>query len=126
MEKRVLIIDDDIDFQFMVGSLLRTYGYDVKTLLEGNFSTAVNVARQCDLVILDVQLPGTNGVQLGKELRSAPETSDIPIILVSGHNGGGDMFFQSKASAYMQKPFSLTTLMNTITDLLNMVRNPVQ
>jgi len=125
MEKRVLIIDDDIDFQFMVGSMLRTSGYEVKTLLEGKLSAAVNMAGQCDIVILDVELPGTSGVDLGMELRSAPETSNIPIILVSGHADGNELFSQSKANAYIQKPFSLTALMNTIKALLKMVEKPV-
>lgn len=118
MEKTILIIDDDVDFQFMVGNMLRTSGYEVKTMLEGKLAAAVNIASKCDIVLLDLELPGANGVDLGERLRSSPETSNIPIILVSGHSKGDEMFIRSKADAYIQKPFSLSVLLKKIKELL--------
>lgn len=118
MEKTILIIDDDVDFQFMVGSMLRTCGYGVRTLLEGKASVAVDLASKCDIVLLDIELPGINGVDLGKELRTSAETSKIPIILVSGHDNVDKMFVQSQADAFIQKPFSLTTLIAKVQELL--------
>jgi DNA-binding response OmpR family regulator len=118
MEKTILIIDDDVDFQFMVGSMLRTCGYEVRTLLEGKLSAAVDIARKCDIILLDIELPGINGVDLGKELRLTAETSNIPIILVSGHNNVDEMFAESQANAFIQKPFSLTTLIAKVQELL--------
>ncbi len=121
MEKIVLIIDDDVDFQFMVGSMLRTSGYEVKTLLEGKMQSAVDIASQCDLVLLDIELPGVSGIDLGKMLKSVPETSAIPIILVSGNSDGDAMCIRSEANAFIQKPFHLSALMNKITELLKSV-----
>ena len=91
-EKTILIIDDDLDFQFMVGSMLRTSGYEVRTLLEGKLKSAVDIASKCDMVLLDIELPGLSGIDLGKQLRSVPATSEIPIILVSGHSNGDELF----------------------------------
>jgi DNA-binding response OmpR family regulator len=116
--KTILIIDDDVDFQFMVGSMLRTCGYEVRTLLEGKLNVAVDIASKCDMVLLDIELPGLNGVHLGKELRASPKTSNIPIIVVSGHNNVDEMFIQSQATAFIRKPFSLTTLVNKVQALL--------
>ncbi len=118
MEKTILIIDDDVDFQFMVGSMLRTCGYQVRTLLEGKLTLAVDIASKCDMVLLDIELPGLSGVDLGKKLRASAETSNIPIILVSGQDNSDELFLQSKANAFIQKPFSLTTLLNKVQELL--------
>ena len=66
IEGRVLIIDDDVDFQFMVGTMLRSSGYSVKSLLEGKLPTTLTLARDCDVILLDIELPGMSGVDLGK------------------------------------------------------------
>ena len=118
MEQTILIIDDDVDFQFMIGSLLRMNGYNVKALLDGNFNAALTMASECDIILLDVDLPGMNGVDLGEKLRSAPETSKIPIMIVSGHNEGDAMFHHTPANAFIQKPFSLSGLIDKIQSLL--------
>lgn len=124
MDKTILIIDDDVDFQFMVGSMLRTIGYEVKTLLEGKLDAAVEVASTCDIVLLDIELPGVNGLDLGIKLRSVPETAGIPIILISGNCDGDEMLIRSEANAFIQKPFRLSTLTDTIRELLKMVPHP--
>jgi CheY-like chemotaxis protein len=116
--KSILVIDDDVDFQLMIGVMLRSAGYIVKTLLEGKAPNAVHMASDCDLVLLDIELPGTNGVELGKELKSSPATLDIPIILLSGHHDCENLFVESRANAYLLKPFSLHRLMTKIKELL--------
>lgn len=120
MEKTILIIDDDVDYQYMLGSMLRKCGYGVKTLLEGKLKAAVNIASKCDIVLVDIELPGANGVDVSKKLRTSPETSNIPVIMVSSHNEDGKIFARSGATAYIQKPFSLTVLLDKIKELLKM------
>ena len=82
IEGKVLIIDDDVDFQFMVGTMLRSSGYVVKSLLEGKLHTTLNLASECDVILLDIELPGMSGVDLGKQLKATPATANIPILLV--------------------------------------------
>jgi DNA-binding response OmpR family regulator len=117
-EGKVLIIDDDVDFQFMVGSMLRSSGYIVKSLLEGRLHTTLSIASECDLILLDIELPGMNGVDLGKQLKATPATANIPILLVSGHNKCETLFIESEANAFFQKPFSLSGLMSKIQELI--------
>jgi len=117
--KKVLIIDDDLDFQLMVGNMLRKNGYEVKSQLEGKTDAAWATARECDLVLLDIRLPGVNGVVIGKELKSSSETIHIPIILVSGQRECDQMFIESRADVMIQKPFSLSRLMHKVQELLS-------
>lgn len=123
IEGRVLIIDDDVDFQFMVGTMLRSSGYSVKSLLEGKLPTTLTLARDCDVILLDIELPGMSGVDLGKQLKSTPATANIPILLVSGHNKCETLFIESEANAFFQKPFSLSGLMSKIQELISRTKN---
>lgn len=130
MEKgrTILIIDDDLDFQFMVSGMLEKCGFGVKYLVEGRVSSALDSARSCDMVLLDFNLPGTNGVELAKKLKSFPETKGIPIILVTGHSDSDKLFSESSANALFTKPFSFSALLRKITELLTPVyfRNAVE
>jgi DNA-binding response OmpR family regulator len=116
-ERTVLIVDDDLDFQFMVTTMLKMNGYEVRSLVEGKVSTVVNLARECDMILLDIRLPGVNGVDLGKELRSLDETTNIPIILLSGDSECDTLCLEAKANTFLKKPFSLSQLMEKIEGL---------
>jgi DNA-binding response OmpR family regulator len=122
--KIILIIDDDLDFQWMVGSALRKVGYEVKSQLEGKTDVAWAAARECDLVLLDIRLPGVNGVEIGKELKSSTETTHIPVILLSGLKDCSQMFIESQADVLIKKPFSLSRLMKKVQELLHIKDNP--
>jgi DNA-binding response OmpR family regulator len=116
--KTILVIDDDLDFQLMIGNLLRNNGFSVRTLLEGKVDTTLDTARGCDMVLLDVQLPGVSGIDLGKELKSSSETSNIPVILITGHSEPEKLFTEAQANALLKKPFALSGLVDKINELL--------
>jgi CheY-like chemotaxis protein len=120
--KTILVIDDDLDFQFMVSRMLEDVGFGVKYLVEGKLSAALDSAKACDMILLDVELPGMNGVELSKQLKSAPETGAIPIILVTGHSDSDKLFSESNANALFTKPFSLSALLQKIIELLTPTR----
>jgi CheY-like chemotaxis protein len=115
--KAVLVIDDDLDFQTMVSELLKSKGFKVSCLLKGELSMVSHFARQSDIILLDIQLPGTNGIDISKTLRADPTTEKIPIILISGHSGNQSEL--TTADAFFGKPFSLSTLLEKVNELLN-------
>jgi CheY-like chemotaxis protein len=121
LEKTILVIDDDLDFQLMVSIMLENVGFSVKYLVEGRLSLALHTAKTCDMILLDVELPGMNGIELSKQLKSNPEIEAIPIILVTGHSDCDQLFSESKADALFKKPFSLSALLLKITELLTPV-----
>lgn len=116
--RSVLVIDDDLDFQMMISVLLGNRGFKVRCLLKGISSSVHRIARKCDIVLMDVQLPGINGVDLGKQLKSDPHTEKIPIILISGQADAEGLLETSGADAFIGKPFSLSGLLTKIDDLL--------
>jgi phosphoserine phosphatase RsbU/P len=118
--KTILIIDDDVDFQFMVSSILLGKGYKVKSLVAGAFASAAKAARDCDIVLLDMRLPGVSGIDIGKKLKSVPETSQVPIIVVTAENEPDSWYADSKANAIFRKPFSLSGLIKKIEEILSL------
>jgi CheY-like chemotaxis protein len=118
-DKTILIIDDDVDFQLMMSMMLSERGFKVKSLFNGEFETATCQAKLSDLVLLDIDLPGFNGVDVGRHLKSDPETTLIPIILISGHTDASQELTESHANDFLRKPFSLTVMISKITHLLN-------
>jgi response regulator RpfG family c-di-GMP phosphodiesterase len=118
LHKTILIIDDDQDFHIILGSVLRHSGYKVKSLFEGAVNKIADIAKNCDMVLLDIQLPGDSGVEIGRQLKTNPDTENIPIILISGHTDGEQLFVRSHADAFVQKPFVLSRLLIKINELL--------
>jgi CheY-like chemotaxis protein len=116
--KSVLIIDDDLDFQMMISVILGNRGFKVRCLLEGKANAVSRMAKKSDIVLMDMQLPGVNGADLGRQLKSNPQTENIPIILISGHADGEDLLEISCADAFIGKPFSLSGLLRKMDELL--------
>jgi CheY-like chemotaxis protein len=115
--KAVLVIDDDVDFQSILSEVLDSKGFKVWCLLKGEINIISHFARKSDIILLDIHLPGTNGIDISKTLRSDPTTENIPIILVSGQSGNHAGL--TTVNAFLGKPFSLSTLLHKINELLN-------
>jgi response regulator RpfG family c-di-GMP phosphodiesterase len=116
--KNVLVVDDDLDFQMMISIILGNRGFKVKCLLNGLGNSVFQLARLSDIVLMDIELPGTNGIDLGRQLKSDPQTENIPIILISGCADGPGVLRSSRADAFIEKPFSLSGLCRKIDELL--------
>ena len=117
--KTVLLIDDDIDFSSMVSELLNSKGFKVRCLVKGELTAVSHLAIQSDLILLDIQLPEINGIDISRALRADPTTEKIPIILVSGHSDNEPGI--TTVNAFFGKPFSFSSLLKKINELLNPV-----
>lgn len=82
MTKKILFVDDEGDWRFMSSTYLKEAGYDVLTAKNGSEALLISSGVELDLIILDVNLNGENGVVLMKFLkRNHP---DVPVILYTG------------------------------------------
>lgn len=120
--KKVLMVDDEPGGIRLAKINLEAAGnYEVMTISVSQ--TAVDAAKkfQPDIILLDVVMPGMDGGDVARELRSHPETRDIPIIFVSAmvSKKESDLgFYESGGEYFLSKPVQTATLCKSIDTLL--------
>ncbi|MDX1600162.1 MAG: response regulator, partial [Anaerolineales bacterium] len=116
----VLIVDDDPDGAFMLEQVLAKGGYE--TLLVHDGLSGLQKAKQepVSLILLDVMLPGMDGFEVCRRLRSDSETADLPIIMISAKSRPEDRETGLKMGAdeYMSKPLRLADVLDKVGELL--------
>lgn len=107
---RILVVDDDPGISEMVAILLESEGYDVSVCANGSNVLPLFRAEHPDLILLDVMLPGLDGVSVCRQLR---EESDVPIIMMSAKTDSLDVIAGLEAGAddYVTKPFENSVLL---------------
>ena len=100
----IMVVDDDQDLAEMLGIVLTGAGYEVDLVNRGDEVMSLFTAQAPDLVLLDVMLPGLNGVEVCKLIR---EVSMVPIVMLSAKGDKQDVVAGLEAGAddYMVKPF---------------------
>ncbi|HYW77209.1 MAG TPA: response regulator, partial [Gammaproteobacteria bacterium] len=99
----ILVVDDDQEIRRLLGDYLTRNGYRVSTAGDGNEMRQVLAHSKPDLVVLDVMLPGTDGLELCRELRSQ---STIPVIMLTARDEEMDRVIglEMGADDYLAKP----------------------
>jgi PAS domain S-box-containing protein len=122
---RVLLADDNTDMRNYIARLLDEHHYEVVSVSNG--LTALRAARDQipDLVLSDVMMPGLDGFELLRELRSDPVTATIPVIMLSARAGEESRVEGMEAGAddYLIKPFSARELLARVRAHLEIARN---
>ncbi|MBI1383980.1 MAG: response regulator [Rhizobiales bacterium] len=121
----ILIVDDDEQIRQLASRFLREHGYRVSAARDGREMRAAIAEGHVDLVILDVMLPGGNGFELCRELRT---TSQLPIIMLTALASDTDRIvgLELGADDYLAKPFNPRELLARINAILRRVRRSVQ
>jgi response regulator RpfG family c-di-GMP phosphodiesterase len=109
---RILLVDDDPALR----TLLRTT-FEVADVTVVEAEDAVAARRKIrrsrpDVIVLDINMPGTTGLELCAELKSAPATRDLPIVLLTGSESGAEAARKAGANAFVRKPFSPLELLS--------------
>src|ERR1700690_250456 len=106
--KSILVIDDEADIVELVAYNLKKEGFDVDTAHDGEQGLKNIGIKRYDLIFLDLMLPGIQGVELCKMVRSNPDTSRIPIIMLTAKGEEIDKILGLEVGAddYITKPFS--------------------
>ena len=111
-QRRILVVDDDPRLLHIVAMYLGIEGYDVKTASNGEEGLREVDAQHPDLVILDIMMPGMDGIEACKQIRTNPETAHIPVLMFSALSGDDDVERARLAGAnhLITKPFNLVGL----------------
>ncbi|MBM2622655.1 response regulator [Actinoplanes sp. LDG1-06] len=119
-EPTILVADDDEDVRELVTSKLVAAGYRVITADDGASALRQVVTEQPDMVILDVSMPGLDGLSVCYELHSSADTAQIPVLMMSGHSRQVDIDLGLTVGAddYLVKPFNPADLVQRVRWLL--------
>jgi len=107
-EKTVVIVDDEEDIVELVSHHLKREGFLVKEFYKGRDFFSYLESILPDLIILDIMLPGVDGLEICKILKSKPKTASIPIIMLTAKAAEADVVvgLELGADDYVVKPFS--------------------
>ncbi len=120
MAKRVLIVDDEKDMLFMLRFRMEAAGYDVVSAEDGIDGYACAFRDRPDIILLDVLLPGIDGLQLCRKLKDTESLCRIPVLILTASNVKDVEKKCSEAGAdgYLKKPFDSLDLLSKVKFLL--------
>lgn len=116
----MLVADDSLTILAMVSARLERVGYDVTTATRGDDALRLAQELRPRLVVLDVEMPGLDGIEVARRLRADAELAELRIILLTSHDGPDKVAegLAAGADAYVTKPFSPQELETRIEELL--------
>jgi DNA-binding response OmpR family regulator len=119
-EPHVLVADDDEDILLLVTTRLRRDGFDIISARSGDEALALVRERRPALAVLDIGMPGLDGVQVLEEIRGDDDLRAMLVVLLTAKAQESDVRrgFDAGADAYVKKPFSPADLSARVRDLL--------
>ncbi|TMH55200.1 MAG: response regulator, partial [Betaproteobacteria bacterium] len=90
IRRRLLVVDDNRDFANTLSLLLETFGHEVRTVYDGRAVVPMATDYRPDAVLLDIGLPGMNGYEIARELRSAPALAQVTLVAFTGYGQDED------------------------------------
>lgn len=120
MSKRIYIADDELNIRELMHSFLEKAGYEVRSFQDGDALLTAFYLEPADLVILDIMMPGTDGLQICNKLRNR---CSVPIIIVSARDSELDRItgITMGSDDYLVKPFSPLELVARINGIFRRI-----
>ena len=122
MKHKILVADDDSSIRDIFNIILVRAGYDIEMIEDAN-EIFKNNFKIPDLFLVDKLLSGVDGLEVCRYLKSNPETSNIPVVMVSASPDIGVMAIKAGADDFVEKPFELTYLLKVIERNISNAKN---
>jgi two-component system cell cycle response regulator DivK len=114
--KRILVIEDHEENRRLLRDLLTSFGYELTEAVTGEDGLKAAEANPPELILMDIQLPGIDGYETTRRLKSNPALNHIPVIAVTSYALSGDdvKALEAGCDAYVTKPFDPAELLEKI------------
>jgi CheY-like chemotaxis protein len=124
----ILVVDDHEDSRIVARMVLEHAGYVVSTAATGPEAFALAIARQPDLVLMDIVLPELDGIEVSRRLRMHPATKDMRIVAVTalGRSTIREESLLAGCDAFLSKPYHVAALRTIVFEQLLYARRPAQ
>jgi CheY-like chemotaxis protein len=120
--RKILVVEDnDMNMQ-LVEFLLEEGGYDIVKAASGEEALAITRGQGSapDLILMDIHLPGMDGLSVVREMKANEHTSRVPILALTAHamRGDKDRFLEAGCDGYISKPIDVKTFISSIEQYL--------
>jgi len=120
MRRRVLVVEDQSDNRQVMCDMLASAGYDVLEAVTGEQGLELARTEKPDLILMDVKLPGLDGLEVTRRIKSMASLSEIPVIIVTSYAASDDNVraIEAGCDAYVSKPVSPRRLLGKVREFL--------
>jgi CheY-like chemotaxis protein len=120
MPKKILVVEDNLDMRELVHLYLTREGFQVVTASDGREGLYMANAEQPDLIITDINMPGLDGLEMVKQLRTQPEFKDLPILVFTAFGiVERDNAIRAGATRAADKPIEFESLIDEVKELID-------
>ncbi|MBN2469740.1 MAG: response regulator [Anaerolineae bacterium] len=121
--KQILVVDDEIGALTLIGIMLERGGFNVIKAKDANAALAELEKAVPDLIILDVMMPGMDGIELCRVIRSRADTKDTPVLILSARGDAESVMrgMDAGANDYLPKPILHHDLVDKVRKMLDML-----
>jgi len=114
--KRILVVEDNETNIYLIGFILRKNKYEVIEARSGEKGVELALKERPDLIIMDIQLPGIDGLEATRRIRESEAEEEIPIIALTSYAMTGDRekSLAAGCTGYLKKPINPDTFMGEI------------
>jgi DNA-binding response OmpR family regulator len=116
--EKVLVVDDERQIRDLLNEFLTGEGYEV--LLASNGEEAIELAETeyPDVILLDVKMPGFDGIEVCKRLKAEPKTQFVPVIMITGYIDNKMVAIEAGVDDFVNKPIDLVELAVRVKSIL--------
>ncbi|MGD8370176.1 MAG: response regulator [Syntrophobacterales bacterium] len=118
MEEKVLVVDDELEIRDLLSEVLQQEGYDVLLASAGEEAIELAKGETPHVILLDVRMPGIDGIEVCKRLKTDPKTQYIPIIMITGYDENKIAAIEVGADDFVNKPIDLVELAIRVKSIL--------
>jgi CheY-like chemotaxis protein len=111
--KRILVVEDNGTNMYLIGFILRKNGYEVLEAVTGEEGVELAIKEKPDLILMDIQLPGMDGLEATERIRESEADGEIPIVALTSYAMTGDRerALNAGCTGYIEKPINSETFM---------------
>ena len=128
MSARILYVEDNPQNMRLVRKMLRMDGYEMLEASDGESGVQTAVDEKPDLILMDINLPDIDGVEVTRRIKAMAQLKGTPIIALTANamHGDRDFLLQSGCDGYIAKPVTRNELLNTVAYFLTNKKNSMR
>ena len=119
--KKILVVEDNEKNLYLIRFILEKMGHQVIEAKTGEEGVDLALKEKPDLILMDIQLPGINGLETTRRIRASKEGGDVPIIALTSYALVGDreQVLSAGCTGYIEKPINPETIMGEISKYMS-------